>query len=236
MNTPVTGLTNSLHDWQKAHEIWQVQLLDIVQPEMGQCVLAIYGGNSDYLLDIYNMFKTLISDKNWTFSERAVWLDKKLGECYYTEHFSSSKQADDKLVGIELQIVGAGATLYFAKEGGKHIWVNSEQQKYSYAVLIAQGLINNFQTPKGVHRKKFLEGIEKRREYWKNSFEDFFDKTTFTGSNWLSVLQKQLDDNFKELLSKMLCGKMLEIEDFLDDKFLDDDLFLDGFFDENIPF
>lgn len=235
MNTPVTGLTNSLHNWQKAHEIWQVQLLDIVQPEMGQCVLAIYGGNSDYLLDIYNMFKTLITDKNWTFSERAVWLDKKLGEYYYTEHFNSSKQANDKLVGIELQILGAGATLYFAKEGGKHIWVTREQQKYYYTVFIVQGLIKNFQTPKGVHRKKLLEGLEDRREYWKNGFEDLVNKTTVTSSNWLSVLQKQLDENFQKLLSQVLCGEVLEIEDFLDDKFLDDDLSLEDIFDD-IPF
>jgi hypothetical protein len=235
MNTPVTGLTNSLHDWQKAHEIWQVQLLDIVQPEMGQCVLAIYGGNSDYLLDIYNMFKTLITDKNWTFSERAVWLDKKLDEYYYTEHFNSSKQANDKLVGIELQILGAGATLYFAKEGGKHIWVTREQQKYYYTVFIVQGLIKNFQTPKGVYRKKLLEGLEDRREYWKNGFDDLVNKTTITSSNWLSVLQKQLDENFQKLLSQVLCGEILEIEDFLDKKIFDDDL-LDGFFDEDIPF
>jgi len=237
INTPITGQTNKLHQWQKAHETWQVQLLDIVQPELGQCVLSIYGGSRDYLLKISNMFKKLITNKDWTFLERAVWLEKQVNEYYYIEHFNSPKQADDKLVGIELQIVGAGATLYFAKEGGKHIWVNREQQKYFYAVLIAQGLINNFQTPKGVHRQKFLEGMGNRREYWKNGFEDLFEKTTVTNSNWSSVLQKQLDDNFKKLLSQVLSGEV--IEDFLDDKFLDDDLSLELFdelFDEDIPF
>ena len=237
MNTSVTGLASSLHDWQKVHEAWQLQLLDVVQPELGHCVLAIYGGERDYLLNIYNMFKTFITDKEWTLLERAVWLpprkeDKRSKYYSYTEHFNSPIQANDKLVGIEIEIIGAGARLYFAKEGGKHIWVDREQQKYSYAVLIGQGLIQDFQTPEGVYRKKFLDGMGKKREYSKNGFENLLDKTIVTSSNWLSVLQNQLDDNFKELLSKVLCGEV--IEDFLDDKFLDDDLFLDEFFD--VPF
>ena len=39
-----------------------------------------------------------------------------------------------------------------------------------------QTSLGKFQTPSGIHRKKFLDGLETVREYWKNGFFDFVIK------------------------------------------------------------
>jgi hypothetical protein len=194
-------------------------------------MLNIYGA-PDYLNNIYDIFSRLIKNHAWIFTERAVW---RRGEKYiYTDYFATPGRLGDKLVGIEIQIVGAGAVLYFAQEGGMHVWVDRDQEDHCYAVLMVQCGLDKFRTPDGVHRKKFLEGLETRREYWKNGF--LVDKTTHTGSNWQSVLEKQLDDNFRELLRGVLCGDMTEIEEFFDDDFSLDDFSLDDFSFDDIPF
>lgn len=206
MNTDMGG--QALRDWQKAHETWQVELLDLVQPEMGLCMLNIYGA-PDYLDNIYNIFNFFTKNHAWAVTERAVWI--RGGEYIYTDNFASSKKLGDKLIGIEAQIVGAGAAIYFAQEGGVHIWVDEEQEAHNYAVLVTQCAISQFQTPKGVHRQKFLEGIEKRREYWKNGFSDMVDKTKYAGSNWQAELERQLNENFHKQLLGVFSGELTDI-------------------------
>jgi len=226
INTTVDGLTDALHDWQKAHETWQLQVLDIVQPEMGVCMFNLYGA-SEYLNNIYDIFSRFIKNRAWVLTEHAVWIR---GEKYiYTNDFATPKRSGDRLVGFEVQITGSGAVLYFAQEGGVHVWVDREQVEHPYALLIAQCGMEQFKTPRGIHRKKFLEGLEIRRSYWKNGF--LVGKKTQTGSNWHSVLEKQLDENFRELLRGVLCGEEVEIEPFFEDELSLDDLSFD-----DVPF
>ncbi|RKZ82977.1 MAG: hypothetical protein DRR19_19815 [Candidatus Parabeggiatoa sp. nov. 1] len=233
LNTPAAELTTALLDWQKAHEAWQLQLLDTVYPETGLCTLSIYGA-PDFLIELFNIFHELVKSQSWVITERAVWLRNNEAEYIYTNHFASPERSEDKLVGRELQIIGSGVVLYFAKERGVHIWIDNEGNEYSYTVLITQCTINKFQTPQGVHRKKFLESFEKRRQYRKQGFFDFVEKITRTGSNWQSVLEKLLENNFKDLLLRVLCGEMTEIEQpFIDGSGADDDLSLDL---DDIPF
>jgi len=130
------------------------------------------------------------------------------------------REAGDKLVGYEIQILGPGAALYFAKEGGIHIWKESGEEEYFYAVIIAQSvMINQFKTPPGIYRKKFLENMEKRRKYWKNGFFDFTESTTYPVSNWHNVLKQQLDDAFKSVLRDRLCSDITEIERSVEEDF-----------------
>ncbi len=223
INASVDKLAEALFDWEKAHAAWQVELLNIVHPEMGQCVLGIYGA-AEYLIEVSNIFSHFAKNHDWTVTSRAVWLK---GEGYiYTNDFETQKRG--KLVGHEIQIVGAGATLYFAHEEGVHTWKDREQKTHPYAVLIMQGPMSKFKTPQGVHRKKFIEDIEKRREYWKNGFFDHIEKTTHMGSNWQPVLNKQLDKAFNERLRGVLCGELTEIDlPTMDDNFQ---------FDSDVPF
>jgi len=218
---------SALFNWQQAHEAWQVQLLDTVQPETGRCMLCIYGA-SDYLSEIYHLFFMLIKHHAWTVTERAVWIRNKKEKYIYTEDSVKPKRPGDKLVGRELQIMGPGAALYFNDESGVHTWLDQEQQEHYYAVLIAQCVMSKYYTPEGVHRKKFLEGLDKKRQYGKNVFFDFVQKTTQTGSNWQSILKKQFDESFKERLQQRLCGKVAEVDLPLED----DDLP----FDFDVPF
>jgi ATP-dependent Clp protease ATP-binding subunit ClpA len=219
---PHADLATALKNWQKEHQAWQVLLLDLVQPETGQCIVSIYGA-SDYLTNIVEVFYGLIENKSWIVTERAVWLRHNEEKYIYTDSNDSPKRPGDKLVGLELQIVGAGAVLYFAEESGVHIWIDPQEKEHPYAVLIAQCTMKKFKTPPGIHRKKFLEALEKRRQYRKNGFFDFLEKTIHTGSNWQFVLEKQLDNHFQELLQRVLCGDVLEIDQPFDDEFSDDD-------------
>jgi ATP-dependent Clp protease ATP-binding subunit ClpA len=218
-----TSFTTALFDWQMAYNRWQVQLLDTVQPETGLCTLSVYGA-PDYLNDIYNIFQSLAKNHAWITIERTVWIKKSSDKYIYTEK-TLPKQTKNLLIGYETQIIGPGVALYFAKEGGMHIWVDRYEKEHPYAVLVAQCAMNKFQTPHGVHRKKFLESLEKRREYWKNGFFDLVDRTTHTGGAWHSMLEKQLDDNFNERLRGVLCGDTSEIElaKELEDDFLSED-------------
>jgi len=130
------------------------------------------------------------------------------------------REKGDKLVGYEIQILGPGAALYFAKEGGIHIWKDKDEQEYLYAVIIAQCvMLNQFKTPPGIYRKKFLENREKRRKYWKNGFFDFRESTTYKVSNWHNVLKQQLDDAFKSVLRERLCADVTEIERSVEEDF-----------------
>lgn len=237
INAPTDQLATALLNWQKAHEAWQVQLLDTVQPETGLCMLSIYGA-PESISHLVSIFNQLVKNNAWVVIERAVWLRHNEEKYIYTTNATLPKRPGDRLVGRELQIMGPGAVLYFAKEGGVHIWVDSEKEEHPYAVLIAQCTMNKFKTPQGVHRKKFLEALDKKRQYWKNGFFEFAQKI-HTGSNWQSVLEMQLDKNFKERLRRVLCGEVIEIDQYLEDELsLDDDLSLDDLsldFDD-VPF
>ncbi len=210
INTLEGKLTTELLDWQNAYKAWQIRLLDAVQPEMGVCTLGIYGV-SDYLPEIINIFNQLFEKQGWIVTEREVWIGKK-GEKYIYIDGISTKYPGDKLVGHEIQIIGEGAGLYLLKEGGVHVWRDRDEEKHPYAVLFMQTSLGKFQTPTGIHRKKFLEGMETIREYWKNGFFDFVYQTTEVSSNWHAVLEKQMDDNFKKVLQGVLCGEITEIE------------------------
>ena len=226
INTLKDGLTTAFFDWEKAHKAWQVQLLEAVQPETSVCVVGIYGA-SEYLTDLSHVFNQLFKSYNWIVTERALWLSNQ-GEKYIYTNNMSPKHLKDKLVGCEIQIIGPGAGLFLVKEGGVHVWMDRYGEGHPYAVLIAQTAIGKFQTPAGVHRKKFLDGMETVREYWKSGFFDLVEKMTYTGSNWHSDLEKQLDENFNKVLRGVLCGEVTEIEPpIVDDNFL---------FDNDVPF
>ncbi len=233
INTLEGKLTTELLDWKKAYQTWQIRLLDAVQPEMGVCTLGIYGA-SDYLHEIINIFNKLFKKQGWIITERGVWIGKK-GEKYIYTNEALTKSLGDKLVGHEIQIIGQGAGLYLIKEGGVHAWRDRDEEKHPYAVLFMQTSLGKFQTPSGIHRKKFLEGLETVREYWKNGFFDFVYQTTEVSSNWHAVLEKQMDENFKRILEGVLCGEITEIEypTIEDNPFDLSDLSLE---DDSVPF
>jgi ATP-dependent Clp protease ATP-binding subunit ClpA len=226
MNTKIEGLIQALLDWKKEHETWQVYLLDTVQPETGLCMLNVYGA-ADYLHDIVNIFNQLVESHGWMITERAVWLRNNRKKYIYTDHHASPEHPYDKLIGRELQIMGPGVALYFANEEGVHIWIDRKEEQHLYAVKIAQCAMSKLKTPKEVHRKKFLEGMEIQRHYWKNGFFDFKTPITHTGANWHPVLEKQLNEDFNKRLRDILCGEEPEM-----DLSLDDDLFLEN----DVPF
>jgi ATP-dependent Clp protease ATP-binding subunit ClpA len=216
INAATAELVSALANWQQAHEAWQVVLLDTVQPETGRCMFCIYGG-TDYFEEIYNLFIRLIQEHSWTITERAVWIRKNREQYVYTEDSTKPKRAGDRLVGRELQIMGPGAALYFSHESGVHTWLDQEQQEHPYAILIAQCAMSKYYTPQGIYRKKFLEGLEKKRQYGKSGFFDYVEKTTQTGSNWQTILKQQFDDRFKEQLQQRLCGEVTDMDLPLED-------------------
>ncbi|RKZ54012.1 MAG: hypothetical protein DRR16_11035 [Candidatus Parabeggiatoa sp. nov. 3] len=292
INTPLSQLTTTLLNWQKAHEAWQIALLDRVQPKTGHCLLNIYGA-AEHLPTLFSLFKKLVDHYDWNITKRSVWIrepdknnlnylyadqmtsltvpgdnpveyqsdfteqetmlysfeeveqggKREKGDKFVEEDFGEEEQGGkrekgdkifgeeaqkkgvkrekgDKLVGYEIQILGPGAALYFAKEGGIHIWKDKDEQEYLYAVIIAQCvMLNQFKTPPGIYRKKFLENREKRRKYWKNGFFDFRESTTYKVSNWHNVLKQQLDDAFKSVLRERLCADVTEIERSVEEDF-----------------
>ncbi len=191
-------LTTAFIDWQQANKKWQLELLNTIQANTGQCLLAIYG-NSKYIEKIHNIFKKLIKIYNWEINQRAVWIGTKNQEYIYTHH-----NQNDKLVGYELEIIGAGAGLLFAKESGIHIWRDDNHKQYKYAVLVAETKLNKFKTPIGIHRKQFSEGMEVKREYSKNGFFDPITKKSSDRSNWQKMLEQQLDEQFNKSLINVL--------------------------------
>jgi ATP-dependent Clp protease ATP-binding subunit ClpA len=254
INTSVTEVTLSLIEWEKAHQAWQIALLNSVQPETSHCLLNIYG-SAEHLPTLFDLFKTLIDHYNWEITKRAVWIrnpEKNQINYLYADHFNASQklgekdvgkpfteqdkmlyffgeegekkwvkhESEDKLVGYEIQILGPGAALYFTKEGGIHIWKEKEEREYLYALIIAQStMLEQFKTPPGIYRKKFLENIEKKRKYWKNGFFNYNDSTTYSVSNWQNLLKQQLDEAFKMMLRDRLCSDVTEIERSVDEDF-----------------
>ena len=205
MASLASELPTKLLNWQRRHEVWQVQLLDTVQPEIGQCMFCCYGSPA-YLTEIFSIFSKLSKDRLWAVTERAVWIRKTGDKYIYTDHVTTPEQPGDKLIGRELQILGPATMLYLAHEAGIHIWVDQEQEEHPYAVVIMQCSMNKFFTPQGVHRKKFLDGLEKKRQYWRNGYFDFAQKITYTGANWQSELLQQINEQFQERLLQRLCG------------------------------
>lgn len=220
INPASEQLVNQLLKWQQAHHGWQVRLLDTVQPETRHCVIGIYGA-SKYLSEMTKIFKYFIEKHEWEIKERIVWIRSNDKEYHYTDH-NTSKREDEKIVGGELQITGHGAGLYLTPEEGVHVWIDRDNEEHAYAVIISQTTLKNFNTPQGIHRKKFLEGMEKRRLYWKNSFFDLIESQNYTGVDWYQVLEKQLHEQFQRRLREILCGEETyqdepELDDALDD-------------------
>ncbi len=198
-------LTTSFINWQQANKKWQLELLDTIQIKTGRCLLAIYG-NSEYIENIYNIFNELAYNYDWNINQRAVWIQAKDQKYIYTDNLYNSYNSHDKLVGYELEIIGAGAGLFFSKESGIHIWRDHNHKQYKYAVLIAETKLNKFKTPIGIHRKQFSEGMQIKREYSKNGFFDPVTKFTSNRSNWQTILEQQLDEQFEESLRNVLLG------------------------------
>ncbi|WP_069471025.1 AAA family ATPase [Candidatus Marithrix sp. Canyon 246] len=200
-------LTTSFTDWQQANKKWQLELLDTIQVKTGRCLLAIYG-KYENIEKIYNIFINLIADYSWNINQRAVWIQAKDQKYIYTDNLYRSYNSHDKLVGYELEIIGAGAGLFFSKESGIHVWRDHNHKPYKYAILTAETKLNKFQTPIGIHRKQFSEGMQVKREYSKNGFFDPITKFTSNRSNWQSILEQQLNEQFEESLRKVLLGSV----------------------------
>jgi len=220
INSANEQLIEPLLKWQQAHHNWQVDLLDTVQPETRQCVIGIYGA-AKYLPEITKIFKYFMQTHNWEIKGRTVWIRGHDKEYHHTD-YNTSKREDEKIVGQELQVTGNGAGLYFTMEEGVHVWFDRDNEEYPYAIIISQTTLKNFNTPQGIHRKKFLEGMEKRRFYWKNHFFDLLESENYSGVDWYQVLEKQLYEQFQRRLRDILCGEEtyqeeIELDDALDD-------------------
>ncbi len=198
-------LTTNFIDWQQANKKWQLELLDTIQVKTGRCLLAIYG-KYENIDKIYNILIKLIANYSWNIKQRAVWIQAKDQKYIYTDNLYLSYNSHDKLIGYELEIIGAGAGLLFSKESGIHVWRDDNHKLYKYAILIAETKLNKFKTPIGIHRKQFLEGMEVKRQYSKNGFFDPVTKFTSNRSNWQTILEQQLDEQFQQSLIKVLLG------------------------------
>ena len=198
-------LTTNFIDWQQANKKWQLELLDTIQVKTGRCLLAIYG-KYENIDQIYNILIKLTANYSWYINQRAVWIQAKDQKYIYTDNLYASQNSLNKLVGYELEIIGAGAGLFFSKESGIHIWRDHNHKQYKYAILTAETKLNKFETPIGIHRKQFSEGMQIKREYSKNGFFDPVTKFTSNRSNWQSILEQQLDEQFQESLRNVLLG------------------------------
>jgi ATP-dependent Clp protease ATP-binding subunit ClpA len=201
----VTGLTEALSQWQQTYEDWQLRLLDKVHPETGRCVIGIYG-EATHLSEIVKVFNYFCQTHNWLVTERAVWIRGEGNKYIYTDHYASPERQNDKLIGREIQITGAGAAIYLRNEQGIHELTIREDEEYPYAVIVSQNTLKVFKTPLAVHRRQFLDGLTRCRLYWKSHFLDFkFLGDTYSGANWLTILEQRLNEDFREAVLNTLC-------------------------------
>jgi ATP-dependent Clp protease ATP-binding subunit ClpA len=199
-------LTTNFIDWQQANKKWQLELVNTIKPKTGRCLLGIYG-NAKHLEKILDIFNQLILNYNWNINQRIVWLDAKNNRYMYSNDIHYLLNLEYKLVGCELEIIGAGAALLFLQESGIHIWNDHDHEKFQYAVLMTYSKLKQFKTPEGVYRKQFLEGMQIRREYWKSGFFDYATKLSSDRSSWQTILEKQLDEQFEKSLIDVLLGQ-----------------------------
>ncbi|WP_372364530.1 AAA family ATPase [Candidatus Uabimicrobium sp. HlEnr_7] len=111
------------------------------------------------------------------------------------------QEKQDKLVGIELEIIGPCAYLKFGSEGGIHSWFVKEDE-FKYIVSVHKTKFEDFTTPNFVHRRQTEEKV--RRKY--GSIPLFIDKL-YDSSNekdYVEVLDKNLSITFSKLLNDII--------------------------------
>lgn len=92
-----------------------------------------------------------------------------------------------KNVGVELQINGPAAWLYFQDEAGRHERKKSHQEQHAHkiAACVHAGKFSDYTTPNQVYRRTFVDPLPLRRIYLPNGYLDLHDHIEYEGADWL---------------------------------------------------
>lgn len=216
-----------LEDWETAFFKMQERLIGLIYPKRDVCHIGIYGAQLEQVLLFYlglckaKQFEVKSLESIWfrdgyvapekteDEEKNGTTKHKKKGTNYLhvsTLNFDPAKlvfkpkQANDLLCGLELEITGIGAWLYFKEEKGIWRFAQSELAGGGEAFSLVNVSLNKAKTPDDIHRQAIYQSPKPRRAI--NAYGFLDTKLNLHNPNSLQdnvlLVAEQLDLMYKD--------------------------------------
>lgn len=194
--------------WEKEFTGLKTQLLQLESEAYRTCCLGIYGAAGS-LFELAKIYQEIIKQKKFDVKLHSVWFDNqpKDEEHKYVRKKGLNHSLPEQyfLIGIEMEISGELAFFYLQGEEGFQKYINKKRVPHNYFVALQQGPLKAFDTPEGVHRRKFFSQQNYRRTYHPTEgLHDTSYRVTLPGKHFDKNLFSLLEEKFEQKLNEYL--------------------------------
>jgi hypothetical protein len=219
-----------LSAWHERFIAFKQRVFDAVRPDSATCTIGLYGSASVTDL-LFSAFSGRATAAGFTAKVRVVRMAEEAKKAptsraaggpgqdqparepaaqagaYLKWPWPEAPSALKKglVVGYEVELRGAAVFDYFRKEAG--VWRIWEGDRKSDAwVAVRNSTLAEFQTPHGVHRQHFFDGLAAHRQLKASQLSD-------PQADWRcdfpdeSAWRRLLDRHFEALMDRMLLGQ-----------------------------
>jgi len=197
-------LANELDHWSEDLFDLKVKLYTRLHPEADKCRLGIYGNPLHPLIGFYI---DLLQHKGFSWTAHGIFFaesSRKKKQKIYTYRLLDLPlpadplplQAGEILYGVELDISGPAAFLYFNEESGVQRWENAPNQFDTYMIKVDR---KAFATPEKIHRKEFYRSQPLRRTVKQDVFRDTLYKNDYklASASLQALFSEHLEKRFR---------------------------------------
>jgi len=213
------GVSARFESWKSEFHMMERDLYSAAVPKADSLVVGIYGPNK-MLIDLAEIYMESVRALGLEVSEKqSVW-HMGAGKKYKSRAYACGadirkrNETPGKLIGVEIQVTGSCAMLYFRREGGMQSWLPDPDNKYLFFFNVENRLLDRYRTkkkdhaPPGVHRRQFYTRLKLRRTY--SGSEDLND-TTYSydrsGEPISALIADALKKEFAANLESSLYGR-----------------------------
>ncbi len=218
-------LVQHIKTWEDRLFQLKIELYDRLVPEAGHCILGIYGKNLESLFEFYRL---LIEKREYQWNAKAVWFRDKyyhesiaVDESETEAHSPTPRKREkylyselpdgdlndlrpprkgDLLYGLELEVRGPAAFLFFREESGIQRWRLSEKTSETAAVLVGAA---DQETPANIHRRDFYTRESPRRTVDQATVKDSVYRINreYGRGQLAELIYEELESRFSQNLS-----------------------------------
>lgn len=199
----VPELFSQFQQWRQNFRGLKVRLYSTLEPHSNVCTLAIYGEHT-HLSDLFSLYRNIAASRSDQLSVEAYWL--KEGRQPWQERMPLSSQ-EDRVVGLILGMVGAGAYLYWSEEPGLHTWLDPDEQEFKHVIEVVRQSSRLYIPPTDVHRQSFFENRKVRRTYSLRRFMDVVYEIDTGHRQVEQTLTETLQRRFEQTITAMILGQ-----------------------------
>jgi hypothetical protein len=185
---------------RRAEELF-FRLYDLLYPGNRRCMLCLYGP-SDPVARLFDLYAHAAGKADLQVTDLGVYRTAAGEVKLHGQDLGPKPQ----FLGLECEVEGCAAALFFGEEGGLHIVEerSRKQQKVMVVVETVRRIDYPPRRPENTHRKAFFQGHLPRRRIRSDGFEDRLTGHRVSGADLVPAFGAFLFDRFERAVFETL--------------------------------